>query len=174
MTQYGYVQYGNMPINSFLELGIRITTVEKENIDRLKIIERKLKEMTCEDGTGSDQYNVLFNNFTGQLQTITDNFNNQISGLRNDISLLPRYPFSANNVNYVDASNVTKNLQTYLKSVDSQLNSIPTQFENISIEFNRQITNLTTSVCECDNISTDFTNKLSALESAFNIKISKL
>jgi hypothetical protein len=48
MTQYGYVQYGNMPINSFLELGIRITTVKKENIGRLKIIEREIREMTYE------------------------------------------------------------------------------------------------------------------------------
>jgi hypothetical protein len=31
MAQYGYVQYGNTPINFFLELGIRITTVEKKN-----------------------------------------------------------------------------------------------------------------------------------------------
>jgi hypothetical protein len=43
MTQYSYIQYGNTPINSFLELGIRITTVEKENVDRLKIIEKKIK-----------------------------------------------------------------------------------------------------------------------------------
>jgi septation ring formation regulator EzrA len=118
--------------------------------------------------------NDLFNNFTSQLQTVADDFNNQISGLRNDISLLPRYPFSANNINYVDASNVTKNLQTCLKSVDSQLNYIPTQLENISIDFNKQITNLTTSVCECDNISTNFTNKLDTLESTFNNKTSTL
>jgi septation ring formation regulator EzrA len=130
--------------------------------------------MTCEGGPGSDQYNDLFNNFTGQLQTITDDFNNQISGLRNDISLLPRYPFSANNVNYVDASNATKNLQTYLKSVDSQLNSIPAQLENISIDLNNQIANLTTSVCRCDNIFINFTNKLNTLESTFNSKISTL
>jgi hypothetical protein len=64
--------------------------------------------MTCEGRPGSDQNNDLFNNFTSQLQTLTDDFNNQISGLRNDISLFPRYPFSANNINYVDASNTTK------------------------------------------------------------------
>jgi hypothetical protein len=52
ITLYGYIQYGNIPINSFLELGIRITTVEKENIDRLKIKERKLKEMVYEVGPG--------------------------------------------------------------------------------------------------------------------------
>jgi septation ring formation regulator EzrA len=157
-----------------LELGIRITTVEEENIDRQKIIERKLSEITCECGSGSDQYNDLFNNFTGQLQTLTDDFNNQISALQNSITSLQTYPFSANNVNYVDTSNITKNLQTYLKSVDSKFNYIPTLLENISIEFNRQITNLTTSVCECDNISTNFTINLNSIESIFNTKISTL
>jgi hypothetical protein len=36
MTQHGNVQYSNIAINSFLELGIRITTVEKKNIERNK------------------------------------------------------------------------------------------------------------------------------------------
>jgi hypothetical protein len=102
------LQYRYTPINSFLELGI------KENISRLKIIDTKLNKLICEGGgLGSGQYNDLFSNFTDQLQTITDNFNNQISGLRNTISILPTYLLSANNVNYVDSSNTTKNVQTY-------------------------------------------------------------
>jgi hypothetical protein len=40
MTQYDNVQYGNIPDNAYLNLSIRVNTVEKENIDRLKIIER--------------------------------------------------------------------------------------------------------------------------------------
>jgi hypothetical protein len=54
----------------------------------LKIIERKLSEMTCEGRPGLDQYNDLFNNFTNQLQTITDDYNNQISALQNSITSL--------------------------------------------------------------------------------------
>jgi flagellar capping protein FliD len=121
----------------------------------------------------SDQYNELFNNFTNQIQIITDNFNNQISGLRNSITLLPTYPFSANNVNYVDISNTTKNLETYLKSVNSQLNNISTQFENISIDFYKQITDLTTVVGQYDNISINFITQLNTLSSKFNNKIRK-
>jgi monomeric isocitrate dehydrogenase len=50
--------------------------------------------MTCEGCPVSDQYNDLFNNFTNQLQTITDDFNNQISTLQNSITSLPTHPFS--------------------------------------------------------------------------------
>jgi hypothetical protein len=49
MTQYDNVRFGNILDNTFLNLSIRITTIEKENIDRLKIIETKLSEMTYED-----------------------------------------------------------------------------------------------------------------------------
>jgi hypothetical protein len=60
-----------------------------------------------------------------------------------------------------------------LKSVDSQLNSSrPAQLDNISIDLNNQITNLTTVVSQYDNISTNFTTKLNSIESTFNIKIS--
>jgi predicted component of viral defense system (DUF524 family) len=114
----------------------------KENIGRLKIIEIKLNKLICEGGgLGSGQYNDLLEDFTNQLQTITDDFNNQISGLSNSITSLPTYPFSSNNVNYVDANNTTKNLQAYLNNIDSQLSYIP-----------NQITNLTNLVCQCDNI----------------------
>jgi hypothetical protein len=65
MTQYGNVQFDTVPVNVHLDLSIGITTIEKENIDRLKIIGRKL-----------NQYNDLFNNFINQQQTITDDFNN--------------------------------------------------------------------------------------------------
>jgi septation ring formation regulator EzrA len=73
---------------------------------------------------------------------------------------LPTFPLSANNVNYVDASNTTKNLQTYLKSVGSQVNSIPTHLENISIDFYKQI-NFTTQL---NSISSMFNNKIGNLE----------
>jgi hypothetical protein len=46
ITQYGNIQFGNIPDNAYLNLSIRVNTAEKENIDRLKIIERKINEMT--------------------------------------------------------------------------------------------------------------------------------
>jgi hypothetical protein len=104
------LQYGYTPINTFLELGI------KENIDRLKIIETKLIKLINEGGgLGSNQYNDLNNNFTGQLQNITKKFNNQISTLEKKIPLLP---ISSDNVNYTDFYNNTTELDYYLKSVD--------------------------------------------------------
>jgi hypothetical protein len=66
-----------------LELGI------KENIDRLKIIEIKLNKLICEGGClESGQYNDLSNNFTSQLQTITNDFNDQISALEKKNSII--------------------------------------------------------------------------------------
>jgi hypothetical protein len=47
----------------------------------------------------SDQYNNLFNNFTNQLQSISDDFNNQLATLKNTTTSLHTYPLSANIVN---------------------------------------------------------------------------
>jgi septation ring formation regulator EzrA len=122
----------------------------------LKIIERKIREITYEGSPGSDQYNDLFNNFTGQLQTITDDFNNQISGLRNIITSLSTYTFSANNLNYVNASNITKNLYTHLKTLDQQVDSTATLLKNTVIDVSKQLTYLTSVVCQCNNILINF------------------
>jgi hypothetical protein len=104
------LQYGYTPINTFLELGI------KENIDKLKIIETKLNKLINEGcGLGSNQYNDLNNNFTSQLQTITNEFNDQISALQNKILSLP---ISSENVNYTYFYNNTTKLDFYLKNVD--------------------------------------------------------
>jgi ABC-type transporter Mla subunit MlaD len=130
-----------------LELGI------KENIDRLKIIERKLRETICEGGPGSDHYNDLFNNFTSQLQTITNDFNDQISALKKKI---PSLPISSENVNYIDFYNNT------------------TKLKNTAFDFSKQLTYLTSVVCQCDNISSNFTTHLNSMESTFNTKISTL
>jgi hypothetical protein len=75
---------------------------------------------------------------------------------------------------YVDTINVTRNLQTYLKSEDSQLNNIPTQLENISIDLYKLITNLTTIVSQYDNISSNFTTQLNSIALTFNNKLTTL
>jgi hypothetical protein len=66
-----------------LELGIRITPLERETIDR--------------------------------LQTITDEINDQMSALENQILTLP---ISSENVYYTDFQNNTKILDIYLKNID--------------------------------------------------------
>jgi hypothetical protein len=104
------LKYDYTPYNAFLELGI------KENIDRLKIIEMKLNKLINEGGgLGSNQYNDLNNNFTGQLQTLTTEFNNQITALEKKI---PSLPISSDNVNYTDFYNNKTKLDFYLKNVD--------------------------------------------------------
>jgi hypothetical protein len=82
-SQDDSLQYGLAPKNSFLELGIRITTLERETIDR--------------------------------LQTITDEINDQMSTLENQI---PTLPISSENVYYTDMQNNTKMLDIYLKNID--------------------------------------------------------
>jgi hypothetical protein len=74
-SQHDSLQYGWAPKNSFLELGILITTLERETIDR--------------------------------LQTISDEINDQISALENQI---PTLPISSENVYYTDFKNNTKML----------------------------------------------------------------
>jgi septation ring formation regulator EzrA len=59
--------------------------------------------------------------------------------LENAISSLPKFPLSANDMNYVDGSSITKNLETHLKSIDSQLNDIPTLLSNMTFVFNGKI-----------------------------------
>jgi hypothetical protein len=44
MSQHDSLQYGWVPKNSFLELGIRITTLEGETIDRLQTITDEIND----------------------------------------------------------------------------------------------------------------------------------
>jgi hypothetical protein len=79
-----------------LELGIRITTLERETIDR--------------------------------LQTITDEINDQMSALKNQI---PTLPISSENIYYTDMQNNTKMLNIYLNHIDAFKEQMILNLQNI-------------------------------------------
>jgi hypothetical protein len=103
LSQHDSLQYGWAPKNSFLELGIRITTLEREIID--------------------------------QLQTITDEINDQMSALENQI---PSLPISSENVYYTDMQKNTKMLNIYLNHIDLFKEQMLSILQNI----NKDIKNL--------------------------------